>query len=63
MYSTKRFKGWYIGAVIGATLAFVLWIMPHAPYGFFKALTIACLPCVFGLIGNYVQRKYLEPEE
>lgn len=64
MDNSKKFAGWYIGALAGAILLFALWIMPHASYSFLTALAIACLPGVFGFIGNYVQRKYfLKPEK
>ncbi len=62
MDNSKKLTGWHIGATIGATLSFALWIMEHAPYNFFEAMAVACLPGVFGLIGNYVQRKYF-PEQ
>ncbi|HAH30788.1 MAG TPA: hypothetical protein DCL44_00560 [Elusimicrobia bacterium] len=63
MYNSKKFKGRYIGAITGATLSFALWIMKHAPYSFFEALWIACLPGVFGFIGDYVQRKWFSKLE
>lgn len=58
MDNSKKLTGWHIGATIGATLSFALWIMEHAPYSFFEAMAVACLPGVFGFIGNYMQRKY-----
>jgi len=63
MDNSNKSVGRYLGALTGATLLVALWMMEHAPYSFFEALTIACLPGVLGFLGGYIQRKYFSKPE
>lgn len=58
MNNSSRFSGGYIGALVGAVSALILWIIPHSPYTFSVALGISCLPLALGFLGNYLQQKY-----
>ena len=63
MDNSRKFVGWRRGALVGAVLSLVLWLIPHPPYNFFLALAISLLPLVLGFCGNYMQRKYFTYQE
>lgn len=58
MNNSKQLTGRSIGTVAGAVLLLVLWLIPHPPYNLFVVLAISFLPLVFGLLGDYIQRRY-----